>query len=178
MLILPLLLPSLAAASPADTLLQVKLQETQVSASVELKTDMSDAVLLSLHDGLKAKIVFQFRLYRRMRGPWSIFGDRIIATGNVTRLAYLDIFEDRYIIETEGESLRQFNQQEQFMQSFVRCADYSLAEVPKDDLSQYYVLARIRLDPVRIVAPLNIITLFFGQTTVTTPWVESEIKPR
>ena len=42
----------------------------------------------------------------------------------------------------------------------------------------YYVLARIRLSPVRIIGPLNIVTLFSSENLVTTDWVEEPLGSR
>ena len=74
-------------------------------------------------------------------------------------------------METNGQGVRKFDRQEEFLENFFKLTDFPLARLADLNGVDYYVLARISLNPVRIVPPLNIITLF--SSGATTPWVES-----
>ncbi len=167
-----------AGAFTVSAALRAELSGGEVTVSAELEGEMSDEILSSLKDGLKSEIIFQFRLYQKNRGLLSLFGDRLIFEKKISRIAYFDIFEGFFVMETQGEGVRKFLSKENFLKHFFQINDYNLTELKYENLSQIYVLARISLNPVRIVPPLNIISLFFTNTGVKTPWVESALAER
>ena len=167
-----------AGAFDDTTALTAELARGVVTVSARLMGGMTGEILSSLEDGLKSEIIFQFRLYHKNTGLFSLFGDRLIFEKKITRVAYFDIFEDFFVMETQGAGVQKFRQKEEFLGEFFQFNDYSLAKLKDENLSQMYVLARISLNPVRIVPPLNIISLFFTHTAVTTPWVESALIDR
>lgn len=61
------------------------------------------------------------------------------------------------------------------MSAFFRLSGFLLAGIREIEVQDYYVLARIRVQPVQLVPPLNIITLFSRQAVTTTPWLAVDI---
>jgi hypothetical protein len=134
-------------------------------------------VLAALNEGFKSEIVFQFRLYERKHGFFAYFGDRLIFEKSFTRLAYRDLFEQQFVIESQDERSA-VKGDEAFVPAFFRLSDFLLAAIREIDVRDYYVLARIRVQPVRLVSPLNIVTLFSRQAVTTTPWLAADILER
>jgi hypothetical protein len=157
-----------------EILLSAGLTSREIRVSADYAGDEIDQVLAALQEGFKSEIVFQFRLYERKRGFFSYFGDRLVFEKSVTRLAYRDLFEQRFVIESGDERLS-IGGEEAFLPAFFRLSGFRLASIRDIDVRDYYVLGRIRVQPVRLVSPLNIVTLLFRRTVTTTPWQAVDI---
>ena len=141
-------------------------------ATVELSDAPAERVLAALHDGLKSEIVFDLRLYRRQKGFLAWLGDRPAVDLRVSRVASFDVFTNRYLVEQDGGAAEAFPDAGEFLGSFFVLSDHPMGAIPPGDPEAYYVLARVRLSPVRIIGPLNIVTLFSSKSQATTDWVE------
>lgn len=148
-----------------------------VRVSVNFDSDHAADVLSSLHDGLKAQVTYQLRLYRRQRGLLSFLGDRLLLERKVTRTASLDLFDRRYRLFDESGQ-RGFDGQSEFLASFFSLRDFPLGSLPPEERGECYVLARGRLEPARVVAPLDIVRLISPLTTFSTRWVQAAIETR
>jgi hypothetical protein len=96
-------------------------------------------------------------------------------TSGVFQIASFDFYENRYKI-LKGETLvGEYAAEEEFLDAFFSLSETELGEIEVE--GSFYLLARVRMMPVKIIAPLNIITLFSTDTVFTTPWVEAELKP-
>jgi hypothetical protein len=151
--------------------------ERGVSAFAERGVSASQAVLASLWDGLRAEITFQLRLYRRSSGVFAFLGDRLLRERQVYQVASFDFYENRYKILRDNRITSEYAAETEFMDAFFSLPEIDLGEINTDDGGDYYLLARVRMMPVKIIPPLNIITLFSTDTVFTTPWVEAELKP-
>jgi len=131
-------------------------------------------------EGLRAEIVFQLRLYRRNRGIFAFLGDRLLSERRVYQIASFDFYENRYEIQRDDRVAGEYSAEAEFLDAFFFLPETELGEIEAGgglDAADYYLLARVRMMPVKIIAPLNIITLFSTETVFTTPWVEAELKP-
>ena len=137
----------------------------------------SQEVLASLWDGLRAEITFQLRLYRRSSGIFAFLGDRLLRERRVYQIASFDFYENRYKILKDNRITGEYTAEAEFLDAFFSLPEIDLGEIETGDGRDYYLLARVRMMPVKIIAPLNIITLFSTDAVFTTPWVESELKP-
>lgn len=137
----------------------------------------SQAVLASLWDGLRAEITFQLRLYRRSSGVFAFLGDRLLRERQVDQVALFDFYENRYKILRDNRITGEYAAETEFLDAFFSLPEIDLGEINTGDGGDYYLLARVRMMPVKIIPPLNIITLFSTDTVFTTPWVEAELKP-
>ena len=54
--------------------------------------------------------------------------------------------------------------------------DVQIGRLSSRESKEHYVLARISFSPVRLVPPLNMISLLYKKTAVVTRWTEAEIK--
>ncbi len=177
---LVILIAALLTAGPLaaqEARLETRLRDTTVHVTIEFESPRSEEVLASLRDGLKAEIIFQARLYRKSRGLLSFLGDRLLVETKISRTAYFDFYENRYMILRDGNLLGEYASEQEFLHSFFFLPDLELGEIDISELEKLYVLARVRMMPVKIISPLNIITLFSSETVSTSPWLEAEIRP-
>jgi hypothetical protein len=175
-LVLAVLLLNQQLVPAQEAVLEATLRGQTVRATVEFITDRSEEVLASLWDGLKAEIIFEVRLYKRSREVFSFLGDRPLAEIKITQTANFDFYENRYKILRDGDKLGEYAAEAEFLRAFFLLDDCMLGEVQAVDREDYYVVARARMMPVKIITPLNIITLFSSDTTIRSPWVEAEIR--
>jgi hypothetical protein len=148
-----------------------------VYGAVEYLDTHSQDVLASLWQGLRAEITFQIRLYKRSERLFAFLGNRLVAEKRVYQTASFDFFEHRYRIQRDGENLGVYGGEAEFLDAFFSLPQIELGDINSSDVRKHYLLARVRMMPVKIIAPLNIITLFSTQTTFTTPWIKAELKP-
>jgi hypothetical protein len=158
-------------------LLQATVRGRRVYGSMEYVDSRGREVLQSLREGLRSEITFQLRLYRRNRGLFSFLGDHLLIEKRVYQVAAFDVFENRYSIQREGRTVGEFEEQSRFLDSFFLLPEIEMGEIEAGQASEYYLLARVRMMPVKIIAPLNIVTLFSPGTAFTTPWIEARLEP-
>ena len=180
-----LLLLASTALSAQEARLDAILRSGKVYATVdyldsqfaERGVSASHDVLSSLWEGLRAEIAFQLRLYRRNSGPFAFLGDRLLTERRVYQIASFDFYENRYKIQRDDHPAGEYKGEAEFLDAFFSIPETVLGEIETDAKEDYYLLARVRMMPVKIIAPLNIITLFSSDTVFTTPWVEAELNP-
>lgn len=136
----------------------------------------SQEVLSSVWEGLRAEITFQLRLYRRSSGVFAFLGDRLLSERRVYQIASFDFYENRYKILKGDRIAGEYETETEFLDAFFSLPETELGEVETENVGEYYLLARVRMMPVKIIAPLNIITLISTETVFTTPWVEAELR--
>jgi hypothetical protein len=147
------------------------------SRFAERGVSASQEVLSSLWEGLRAEITFQLRLYKRNTGLFAFLGDRLVSERQVDQIASFDFYENRYKIQRGDRIAGEYAAEREFLDAFFSLPETEFGEIEGGDGEDYYLLARVRMMPVKIIAPLNIITLFSTDTVFTTPWVEAELKP-
>jgi hypothetical protein len=160
------------SAAAQEAALAVHTDARGVVASVVLRQAPVERVLAALRDGLTSEVVFELRLYRRQEGFFAWLGDRPLATARVSRVGSFDPYTSRYVVYQDGRMAASFVDQADFVRYFLSLSDYGLGAGRSGDSGRLYVLARVRLSPVRLIGPLNIVTLFSSDNLVTTDWVE------
>jgi hypothetical protein len=173
------------ALSAQEARLDAKLRGGKVYAAVdyldshfaERGVSASQDVLASLWEGLRSEITFQLRVYRRNSGPFAFLGDRLLIERRVYQIASFDFYENRYKIQRDDRTAGDYKGEAEFLNAFFSLPETELGEIDMEDGEDYYLLAQVRMMPVKIIGPLNIITLFSSDTVFTTPWVEAELNP-
>jgi len=179
-LILSFMLSGNVSLSAEEALLTAAASEGRVIVSATLSGVEFEQVYSTfrkglLEEGLKTEISYQFRLYRRNKGFFSFLGDKVITEKKIIKTAYLDIYERVFIIEVNEEK-KVFLYEEDFLRSYFKAEDVQIGRLSNVESKEHYVLARISFSPVRLVEPLNIISLFYKKIAVVTRWTEAEIK--
>jgi hypothetical protein len=160
-----------------EAALSVRMEGRRVVASVALLQIPVEPVLAALSEGLKSEIVFDLRLYRRQTGFLAWLGDRPVVSARETRVAAFDPFAGRYVTERDERAEQSFADPQEFLRHFFSLSEHALGSVDPAEAELYYVAARVRLSPVRIIGPLNIVTLFSSDSMVT-EWAEEPVGSR
>jgi hypothetical protein len=175
--ILILLLLASAFLSAQEARLEAVLRGGRVFAAVDYLDSHSQEVLSSLWEGLRAEITFQLRLYRRSSGLFAFLGDRLLSERRVCQIASFNFYENRYKIQRGDGIAGEYTAETEFLDVFFSLPETELGKIEAGDGEEYYLLARVRMMPVKLIAPLNIITLFSTDTVFSTPWVEADLNP-
>jgi hypothetical protein len=150
---------------------QIQHQQDSLILSGRLDGVETEEILSALEEGLESEITFQIRVYEKAQGFFSFFGDKLIIQDAPSFRANLDRHADRYVIKPpEGEESL-FSDKNAFLTDFLRLERYTISGFEPQRGKEYYLLARIRLVPARLIGPLAIISLFF-RTGHTTDWQE------
>lgn len=162
---------------PAQATLRAELAGSKVSVSLDYRDPRREEVLKALADGLTAEIQFQLRLYRRQTGFLHFLGDRLVIERRLYQTARYDSFEGRYRIRRQDREVGAYSEAGEALEAFCSLSDFILADLAPLEAGEYYVAARARLTPVKMVAPLNIITLFLPRMAFSSPWLEGGLAP-
>ena len=73
---------------------------------------------------------------------------------------------------------RTFAEEGAFLEAFFGLRDFPLGTLPPLHRGECYVLARGRLEPVRVVPPLDIVRLVTSLTSFSSRWVQAAIEAR
>ena len=152
------------------TFLTVERKDNLIHVSAQFSYEYPDEVLQSIEDGLKAEIEFQFRLYQENIGFFSFLGDRLILEKRISYNAFYDQYENKYIIESSSGAMQFFQNEEDFIKNFFVIRQFELSDSKRDKSSRYYILARIRLNPVKLIPPLTVISLFSNVGSTVSSW--------
>lgn len=158
-----------------EVTLSAVLRDGDVRVDARFDFDETDAMFDYLGDGLKSEIVFEFRLYEQSEGFFSFLGDRLLLEKHSAHTAHFDMYSGKYVIvDGEGEQ-REYVSRQSFLHEFFAISDYVLSEA-FHRIAHCYILARIRLNPVKLVPPLSVIALFFETGSVTSQWHRGSIR--
>lgn len=182
LLLLPIC-PLQARGSPepagADTGLSLRAWLAADTVHVALRFDPrhSAEVLSALREGLKSQLFLQLRVYRRQDGPLALLGDRLLSSRELTRVASFDLIDDRFeLLDETGR--REYAAQVQFLEDFFSLRDYPVGSLAAAEGPQCYLVARARLEPVRVAPPLDIIRLVTRVSSYSSPWTRADIETR
>ena len=166
-----------ATCEPVAAILRVELAGSKVSVSLDYRDPRRQEVLTALAEGLTAEIQFQLRLYRRQPGFLRFLGDRLVVERRISQTARYDSFEGRYRIRRQDRELAAYSEPGEALEAFCSLSDFPLADLSREEPGEYYVAGRARLTPVKMVAPLSLITLFLPRLAFSSPWLEGGVLP-
>ncbi len=131
----------------------------------------SARLLASLAQGLETAVTFELRFYGRAAGMRGLLGDRLLAQADVSRRASMDLIDGRYILLDESARTRTYTEAEDFVRDFLSLKAFR-PSWPAD--AGGHLLARARLEYVRLDPPLHIIGLL-RPTAALTDWRRVDI---
>jgi len=177
LLLHPLPAQSLRADGTDALELRAWLDGEGVRVSLRFDSRHSAQVISSLKGGLKSQLTFQLRLYRRQNAPLDFLGDRLVSARELVRIASLDLIDERFRISDETGQ-RAHAEQEVFLEELFSVRDFRMTELAAAEAPRCYIMARARLEPVRVAPPLDIIRLVTRLTSFSSAWVRAPIEIR
>jgi hypothetical protein len=176
-LALLLALVRLAAPAPGfSQTMELTLADSAGTLGVGLafSWDRAASLVDSLRSGLESRITFTVRLFQRRAGLFPLGRDRMLAEKIVVHSAFWDFLDERFVVEGEAGARASYASGADLLAGFLAVRDLPLWEERRDTRG-LYVTARARLEPVRLMPPLTLVTLVGAAATLTTPWVRKDM---
>ncbi len=130
-----------------------------------------DEILKSLSENQTAEITFELRLYKKTEK----FGlSPAILTKEISSVQsgrWIPVTE-QYTIST-GDKTFYYKKSEPFLISFL--SEEFTFTLPESSKATYYCVTRIRLIPLKFMAPFNLLEPFFRNYSRTSPWTRVEL---
>lgn len=169
------LLAAGAAAADAQSLgLGVTSGAEGIRVSLAFHWNKENDLVTSLRDGMESRIVFTLRVWEKRSGFLPLFRDRVILETTVARSAFWDFLDKTFVVESDDGARAVFQNGPDLLRGFFTLTDYPLLHAPSRPGQLRYVTARARLEPVRLMPPLTIVTLAGAAASYTTAWERQE----
>ena len=164
-----------ASSSPGQAVeLSVTTRASSLVAHVVFHWDRMMELASSLRAGMESRITFTVRLYERRKGILPFTGDHLLTERSVSRSAFWDFLDGRYVVESENGARLSYADTDDLLQGFLTLADLALSDLPPEAHPLVYVTARAHFEPVRLMPPLTLVSLVGRAATSTTPWVRRD----
>jgi hypothetical protein len=164
--------PSILAAD--DLNLAVGVRDGIVRADVSFRWDRERELITALRDGMESRITLTLRLYGKKAAFLPFFSNALIAEKSLSRVAFFDFLEKRFVIESETERKRVFDEPAEMVREFFLWTNVSMGA--RSAAKHPFLSARIQFDPVHLMPPLAIVSLAGVAGTYTSPWIRREVE--
>lgn|GEM_PF-2111546 len=131
-------------------------------------------VISAVDSGMRSRITIVLRLYQKSGGVTGILGDRLVQEQREQFEARYDPFSRDYVISSETREQR-FRRRGEFLQSFFSPPPMVFHQLPDGSQSSGYVLAQVRLEPMKVAPALRLLRFLLPHLTVVTPWKRLEL---
>ena len=145
-------------------------------ANLWFRWNKEQELVSSLQNGMEARIVFTVRVYQRRVGFLSFLRDKLLVEKRVERSAFWDFLDRKFVVESQDGSRTDFTSAPDLLFGFFSLHDFPVLRLPAGSEGSRYVTARARLEPVRLMPPLTIVTLAGAAASYTTPWERREAR--
>jgi len=158
-----------------DLELSVRRDGPLVRAAAVFRWDREEELLSTLREGLESRITFTLRAFERSAGLLSLLGDRLLAEKTVARSAYFNFLDGTYIVEESDGARAAYTDLAALLTGFFSARGVALPVPRQARRGPCYVSARVLFEPVRLSAPLSIVSLAGAAVSHTSAWVRAEI---
>lgn len=150
-------------------------QNTTISFDFAVKHYPESRIIQSLLDGHRSEVRYDFRLLRKATGLRKILGDRLVAEEQTTYIARWDAFDESFVVLIDGAAERVFKDANSFLEFFLSVENrvMTIEEILTD---QDYLFCRWRIQPVKLVPPLTLMTLIKSDLQTISSWQQTEMK--
>ena len=108
------------------------------------------------------------------KGFFSLFGDKLIFSRDITYIAYKHLFFNEYVIEKSDKTLMFFDDVNAFFTFFFSYEDDKFYKWDKQETEGYYLLCRVTLIPEKLEPPLHITSLIY-RLGLTSDWKRCDL---
>ena len=123
----------------------------------------------SLMEGHKAEVLFEIRVLRKVSGIRKLFGDSLLFQKKITHVARWDPLDDNYIIRVDDLQEFVYDDPSTFLESLLSLHAHTVnigQSIQKND----YVMCRSRIQPIKLIPPLSLMTIFRTDLSETSSW--------
>jgi len=175
-LVILLLLLAPAAACGQEIELRLGTTGTSIRADVLFRWEKESELIEFVRGGLGSRVEFLFRIQEKRPSPLPFLREALVSETSLERSASFDIFSGKYSVSSEREGKAFYETADDFLQDFFSVRDCAVFNGLHPGTA-YAVDVQVRLTPIRLVPPLNIISLFGDMAAFTSPWVRQEVAP-
>jgi hypothetical protein len=148
-------------------------QNIKIAFSFGVDNYSKSKILDSLSDGHRSEVRYEFRLLREARGLGKIFGDRLVKEDVLSYVARWDAFDEKFVVVVDGSAERSFDDSDGFLAFFLAVRNRTM--IVADGLDDGdYLLCRWRIQPVKLVPPLTLMTIFRSDLQVISSWKRTD----
>jgi hypothetical protein len=164
-----------ASAHAQSTDLTVSAASGALTASLSFRWNLVQDVVAALRQGLESRITFTVRLYEKRRAALPLTPDHLLVERRVSRTAFWDFLDDRYVVESDEGVQVSYAAPEELLASFFTVTDVFLYPLPRDPPRGMYATARAQFEPVRLMPPLTLVSMVGTVAAAVTPWVRKDL---
>lgn len=161
--------------SPVATILlllglfTVDAQDTEIEFTFNIDDYNASQILHSLRDGHRSEVLYEFRLLREARGIAKIFGDRLIKETQMRYVARWDALDENFVVLIDDARERAFDDPDVFLAFFLSIRNHTM-DLQGSLVDGDYLLCRWRLQPIKLVPPLTLMTLIKPDLQIISSW--------
>jgi hypothetical protein len=129
----------------------------------------TDRIVESLVAGHRSEVRYEIRLLKRVTGLRRILGDVLIHREEISYVARWDAMDELFVVQIDGTQERTFAEKEPFIAFFLSLTDHRIRpgqEIPPEG----YLLCRSRIQPIKLVPPLTLMTLLRSDLQTISDW--------
>ena len=150
-------------------------QNTIISFDFAVKDYPESRVIDALLDGHRSEVRYDFRLLRKATGLRKILGDRLVTGEQTTYMARWDAFDESFVVLIDGAAERVFKDANSFLEFFLS-VENRVMTIEESLTDEDYLLCRWRIQPVKLVPPLTLMTLVKSDLQTISSWQRTEMK--
>ena len=150
------------------------------SLDLEITGFPQEEFLEALREGFRNQVTFEIKVYRTNSWFPGIFPDILLEEHVIIQEASWDPFQGVYTLDSDFGGKISFSHPGLMVPSLTRIRGFELATLKDGNVEEdRHLLVRARLMPVKLRAPLNILTLFNFAPHYQSPWerLDLEIQP-
>ena len=156
-------------------LLDVGAQSSAIVFSFEAENYPGSEIVGSLLDGHRSEVHYEFRVLRKAKGLLKLFGDRLIKEEELLYVARWDAFDETFVVLVDESVERVFTNAGAFLDFFLSVDNYRMG-LPGGFEDEDYLLCRWRIQPIKLVPPLTLMTLIKSDLQTISSWQQTEVE--
>ncbi len=159
--------------SGQETSCELSCEYDNLSISITLYDFKEKKILTTLENELRSEIIFDIQIYKKRKGVLFLLGDKLLHEYHPFHEAHWDQFNKQYSIKSDNTIIN-YTSKPDFFNNFFSLKNYPLRFKPLNP-ENYYLLSRIRLETVKLVPPLTILSPVLFENKYKTPWRKYEL---
>lgn len=150
-------------------------QSTRITFNFSVENYPEVRIIESLLDGHRSEVRYEFRILRKARGVRKIFGDRLVKEEETSYVARWDALDQNFVVLMDGAAERVFENANSFLDFFLSVNNrvITIEETLTDD---DYLVCRWRIQPVKLVPPLTLMTLVKSDLQTISNWERTTMR--
>lgn len=134
----------------------------------------ADRIVESLVAGHRSEVRYEIRVLRRVTGLRRILGDVLVHQEEISYVARWDALDELFVVQIDGAEERTFTEKEPFFAFFLSLMNHRI-NIGEEITPESYLLCRSRIQPIKLVPPLTLMTLIRSDLQTISDWKEIPI---